>query len=551
MLDECRGTRFEEMLVSLSTSVLEKVLSDDNGDGSRTKQLLFHQSSAVFDRKSMLPLAISYRASLSMSLCHKKDLSHRYRRFGRLLDTNDRDINQRSQALESSVKLWKQKMIPQRTVSKLRRHLEVSWEGDAKWVDNLAQSNRYRLGNTLLERAFDLVWNHVATDTMYQIQPNEAESLLENLEKRVVDQKERLQKWKIIQHSQEQEERPIMDRGSLHRQYIDKPPFYPRARESNVPDKFLPTHCDIVNLMRSPRNDFVNNTGLKASSPVIPKARDAQILRHIQDTDTSSIIQAPPISQGYLLNSAPRSKIGAQPSSSFLDNNTVPTYNSAFSDDTASASPEGGSSDHLTPCPGQSILRLHHFLGNEIPDIAEDDLGKQNEMKDDCMGDPSRYSEPSLAERTRMSLAFASPRKSRFITKVEVPSCFTSPVGVAEDGDATLQNLGAESIHRAPTLLERTRQSMSLMSSISQGRTQSHQPRISKVFPRNQFQSQRKDYSFIDEIDASVHGEILPDLEVDYETIFMSRPKIALSPRLKPLGDIIPTPGQLQETCML
>jgi len=78
------------------------------------------------------------------------------------------------------------------------------------------------------------------------------------------------------------------------------------------------------------------------------------------------------------------------------------------------------------------------------------------------------------------------------------------------------------------------------MSARPQRRRPSYRPRSSVMYPTNQLESPRKNLSSYEEDSTSILEEILPDLDVDYETVFKSRPKIALSPRLKPMTDGVP-----------
>ena len=98
------------------------------------------------------------------------------------------------------------------------------------------------------------------------------------------------------------------------------------------------------------------------------------------------------------------------------------------------------------------------------------------------------------------------------------------------------------------TLLERTRQSMSLLPNPAgpghdhSRKSMSKQPRQSQLFPVNQFETPRKrptmDVSLA-RMDRTRSGSSTPrdhlfSEEADYASVFKSRPKIALSPALSP-----------------
>lgn len=133
----------------------------------------------------------------------------------------------------------------------------------------------------------------------------------------------------------------------------------------------------------------------------------------------------------------------------------------------------------------------------------------------------------SLMERTRQSMAFASPVGLRNLlpegpttTPLPPPSKTSHPV----------------TDPRGPaTLLERTRQSISLVPSKPKGSRKSMlDRRTSKIYPTNQFETPQRQLERVTELTPP---EELLSPGAAYDSVFKSRPKIAYSPNPSPKPD--------------
>ena len=134
-------------------------------------------------------------------------------------------------------------------------------------------------------------------------------------------------------------------------------------------------------------------------------------------------------------------------------------------------------------------------------------------------------SKASLMERTRQSMAFASPARLQNLL----------PEGLSQTPFPSLPSkvLYATNEPSGPTtLLERTRQSISLVPSKSKGSRKSMlDRRTSKVYPTNQFETPKKPLSSVTEVTPP---EQLFSPGAGYDSVFKSRPKIAHSPNPSP-----------------
>lgn len=149
---------------------------------------------------------------------------------------------------------------------------------------------------------------------------------------------------------------------------------------------------------------------------------------------------------------------------------------------------------------------------------------------------------PSLAERTRMSIAFNS---SEDVTGF-LPDLSTAESADAGGSDATA---GAAAPQPPPdrraSLLERTRESISMAPTPQQApksKKSSHNRARSSIYPINQFETPRKARSSTININDSEKRDVTPieqllSPDTEYESIFKSRPRVALSPVLSPYAD--------------
>ncbi|MCJ1286723.1 hypothetical protein MMC26_006069 [Xylographa opegraphella] len=523
MLDDCKGPRFEEVLAALSTSVIYKILAEDDSDTSIVRRLLLGQQNLASIDVSIL--SMSYRASLTKRLSEKEELGQQFRKFGRMLDLEDHEIKQRGGLNAVASRGWTEKSVPQRMITKLTKHLSENSQGNHDWIEILVRSDRFRPQNCFLEQSFDKIWPHVSNDTLYKVRLVKKENLLENLESRVLIQNDRLEKWKQIKES--------LGKGAEY------------ASQST------PTHMD------------KEKQGVDRCRQQSPRKSWVLPSRHKQHTAMDEVGMGETINETTVQDEKPRLKDIQRKSSLHIDK-TVPTgsFNIA--------------ADHKLQPPSEEIA------GIETPPLTTDDDSLDTHSGKFCMrpkstnivgsfahsGDifflqktdsqaeskgpialqpltPMTHTQVltaqtplSLAERTRTSMALASP--------VKMPPCEeTQPViaTISQQDDDTIFSadiLSTGGLHRSASLLDRTRYSMSLMSTTSHVRRQSLKPHVSKVYPVNQFNSPGREQSSTEPTEVSILEEILPDADADYETVFKSRPKIALSPRLSPVQDGIP-----------
>lgn len=135
-------------------------------------------------------------------------------------------------------------------------------------------------------------------------------------------------------------------------------------------------------------------------------------------------------------------------------------------------------------------------------------------------------SKATLMERTRQSMAFAGPVRLQNLLP-EAPSPTPLPPISSKKTHPTIDPSGPA------TLLERTRQSISLASSSKPkgSRKSMLDRRTSKLYPTNQFETPKRQ---LERVMESTPPEELFSPGAGYDSVFKSRPKIALSPNPSP-----------------
>lgn len=170
-------------------------------------------------------------------------------------------------------------------------------------------------------------------------------------------------------------------------------------------------------------------------------------------------------------------------------------------------------------------------------DKHEDKIESQSPKEDDILAEqvvsltinsvptPAK-SKATLMERTRQSMAFASPVGLHNLLP-EAPS----PTPLPRIPSKTSHPITDTS--NPKTLLERTRQSISLASSAKPkgSRKSMLDRRSSRLYPTNQFETPKRQ---LERVTESTPPEELFSPGAGYDSVFKSRPKIALSPNPSP-----------------
>jgi hypothetical protein len=572
MFDDCKGPHFEQLLSTFSTIVLLKAVADDPTDGSIIKGAL-SKNQPCLDEQSMAVLRIAYKASLKKRLGQRQEIDRRYCKFGQVLDREESSIRHRAQALENAIKSRESKNIPKRTVEKLRKHLVANWIGDPETAKVLLQGDRNRFQNGLLERPFVKVWPLVCKDMLDTIQTRPDESLLHNLERRVVEQNVRLERWKLVQEGLSNKSHECPEALPLFQEPqetswislsttsgLDSSPPKPVPIEKGPSPKIMKLKGCFEPVMGKGEGKVLVGTLKRRESTsrnIDATSQDDLSLKDRHPTasprvsgvttsaPTSSNVHTPvSVTEDSLSFIEPNQGDGLGQGSEKTDSSRPPSTASTPSRSKPLRHNKGYLAGGLEREEAPALSRgdpLTVDVSNEGEEVSVEEAEKESLatkiLSSVYNAEPSPMKgNPSLLERTQLSMALMTPRKP------PTPLGVSNPISIPEQTCNALENVLAqtpepEAVNRRETLAERTRQSMSLMSAKPRPSRRSMKPPPSNVYPTNQFETPRRQQPTFDSLDGSILEDTLSNVEIDYETVFKSRPKIALSPPLWPVAD--------------
>lgn len=592
MLDECKGEKLEEVLGAFSTLVLQRVFeTEQNPQPTRARRLALSQKLTPEEQQSLLPLVIAHRSSLSALLRKKARLRLKYREFKTVLDAKQLEIWTKATNHEAS-RASEINAGPTENLRTLKKYFELHWQGDSRWIDDIFGQEKQGTIDPLLDTPFSDLWTRLTNSIADQPAPKQ-QGLLQQLEERVAAQEARLKQWKQFREDlgittnnvenvvQRKKEIQVFDLKFLSRVKPDLDTDSTGekvTRDSATQESISVILTEYQRLMDSMRRDLAavdavkygsdhNHTaalskkqGMSGSRQLpssmglpIAKSGHPEPLRlaakaitrtekgrnydsktsgkrmetysdqEFSDSGKLRPIISSPLAEGRWEVSAQFSNREREKSGDLSCNPTkdpfVPVKLETNSYDGISSSEDSralsSKSDSITS--GQEDKAPTKLDGGEI--FAQQII--RSTINAVSPGKPKL----SLLERTRQSMALFKPEESdRLPEYATVVS--TSINSIAEN---TLQSSDAPT-KRRETLLERTRQSMSLITPKPPPKKGLEQRRTSRIYPTNQFETPGKQESRPENDEMSTPPELLFEQDANYASVFKSRPKVALSP---------------------
>lgn len=630
MLDDCAGDRLEELLAVFSTIVLRKVvLAEEREHGGLARKLATEEYISFQEQKLMLPLVCAHRASLTALLRKRKLLRSRYCAFSQILESKSESIVRENEQLnaECEGRTYQGDVVASEAEA-LVRQVRESWLGEAGWAKLVIGGRSQLSHDTLLDSTFTDVFTQIKSGSHRFAGDHGSKGLLENLESRVSDQQERLTRWgrfrdelRKISWSPDGRDAVAKDveRSTTKRinlVFEDRQQLLPcaisnadqesgrhgRVSTNDIPQ--LPAIREYNHLVEKMREDLLN-----VSRPGPQGAKSSRKLRN----DMSLIIG----NQGPSRNKNSMSMSDAREQDSVGDvHDLKPLVTSEYdiTNNNQNQQPSTGHVEMFSSVDGQQDVELDEvtpritttafqdsstfkprisdpmFSSNttpttktSLPDFPEKHTqkGRTSASEEE---DPELLAEaiissvveaaptppkpkPSLLERTRMSMALSSsysvnqspmgppvqpapdseatpkPRRglmnidhrSTLVERTRESMSVPDSILPVPDPEATPKPFKAPmTIDRSSTLLERTRQSMSMLPATShRSRKSNYNLRFSRGFPVNQFETPRRQQPQGSDEKGTASTPATPEevfSEADYATVFKSRPKIALSP---------------------
>lgn len=564
MLDECSGEKFEELLASFSTVVLRKVMiAKKDGTPAISRSFALVTKLSQNDQKSLLPLAIAHRASLSALLRRKEQLRGRYTHFQDVLDGRRDHLDQREASLDSGKEINGRVKLGRKETEQAMKQIGLYWKGDAKWQEVLVGHDAKVAHDPLLDVPFEVTWGRVQGGSGASNPATESKGLLEDLETRIADQEARLQKWKQFRTELTNESsrfaankvqsagpKPTASIGIsfdahkdliVGRKMIQEPESlqYPDVLEtSRVIEyeklvKSLKKELRDVDEPRKRGHRLVHEDVLHLGPEfqLTPHIGNAQRMGKLSEYEQKKITREAETSP-YIRNSA-----SGRTTSEGSESNRNPEIISSSSKECRTPKPNEPSRTNKPEVSSTFGSSSTHFIANinskanDTPDTEydEDELLAAEIVSLTMNAGPSPIKgQRSLAERTRQSLASTSS------SHYTLPDAPTMPPPLMRVPRPSLSVRPAVGPDMKATLLERTRQSMSILP--TEPRKTAHKHHLSKQFPTNQFETPRKQLARAQDAEKKTPPEKLFSDDVEYASVFKSRPRIAMSPTPSPLA---------------
>ncbi|KAF2489357.1 hypothetical protein BU16DRAFT_544747 [Lophium mytilinum] len=566
MLDECKDEKLMELLLVFSTAVLKKTTASTRKRGPKKEPIARTLATApllsVSEQSSLLPLAIAHKATLQATLARKEVQRKRYVQFSDLLDSKADDINQR-------IENCREEKHSGRTFSRnvdtasVKRQLRENWSGDAKWIDAMLYGDDEKSDDVFLQKSFKDIWPRVEKGGTLQGQGMH-EGLLESLEARVKRQQSRIIRWQEFHDQIKSRPSSAKDKKPPPREGSAAPvctfDAHLKLQIGKCRDEVVakgPTTSQRYQVIISKMNDELSKAsklrkdraavslprrGSPSRSPIKrTKSRSDSIPKKLLDAVDARPAPKPAPKlepKKQLFDKVPVLARRYEPSSTPIDseatligstNGTLPSL-PAFQPQ-PSLPPRSNENEEVPrkftrPISPPPPPRSPTPPPPELP-ISKEDLLAEQIISSIGDATPSPVKKPrlSLTERARMSMAHASAFQLPETIEESPPSLPPLPVIPQE----TL-------LDRRATLAERTRQSMARVSLAPQHKSRkSMSTKRQSIFPVNQFETPRKSTAIEEEPKGdSTPKEYLFSEKAEYENVFKSRPKIAVSPILSP-----------------
>ncbi|KAI4176682.1 MAG: hypothetical protein LQ346_007847 [Caloplaca aetnensis] len=529
MFDDCGGERFEELLASFSILVLQKRLQRQACSNATTsRRLATGRSISAQEQRSLLPLAIAHQAALKALLQRKAQLRQRYADLEALLKAKEQQLLAKVDDLAQADMECSVDAVPDRTVRDIHHAFEKDWQGDAGWIKSIIEGDKRDFGDTLLDSAFSKVWAHAESGAASEIEADGQKGLRQDLNDRIHGQQMRLRHWQ-----------------NVHRDMVKSRPRSPTKLKENVTPY---RNRGMQSPLKFGYMDEAGSDGVSNSAAISPetKMRYHELLGHHRgDSETVHAIEVStpskqPKTTGAFDSALPfEAGVASPPTTLEL---TPPTTPGGVNDIDTLAIVQPSKdvpSDKTESVPTSSIEIDERVQGNTQPPAQCDDSSpaaqKESRHEEDALAqqiisstmntDPSPVKcKISLMERTRQSIAFARP-------EAFLPDSLDGSTLFQSSQKSNADTIHSGTLGRSASLLERTRRSISLLPAPKGPRKSVYGRRESKQYPRNQFETPKKQ---LEDLTETTPPELLFSPDADYTSVFKSRPKIATSPKMSP-----------------
>ncbi|KFZ00889.1 hypothetical protein V501_10371, partial [Pseudogymnoascus sp. VKM F-4519 (FW-2642)] len=203
MLDECKGERLEEVLSVFSTAVVKRsVRENQDGPEAIALRLAMENFSYTGDRASLSALVLAHKSSLRKKIEQKDRSKEIYNDFSGLLELKDRQITRRKEQLKVAIEEDENtEYISKAEMYEVQERARKNWYGSNDWLESILQSDRQAQTDTLLSEPYDQVWKYVEKGRIGEIEDSQRKGMLQQLDARVKEQKNRYETWQNFEKS--------------------------------------------------------------------------------------------------------------------------------------------------------------------------------------------------------------------------------------------------------------------------------------------------------------------------------------------------------------
>ncbi|KAI4086427.1 MAG: hypothetical protein LQ344_007563 [Seirophora lacunosa] len=566
MFDECKGERFEDLLASFSTIVLQKVLRrQPHANKSIGGRLATCNNVSASPQSSLLPLAIAHQGALRALLQRKDELKQRYGNFQKVLKAKEQQLLQEVDRLAQADVDCPLNAVSDRTVQEMREQFDRHWQDNTGWINGIVEADRRDFGDPLLDSPFSTVWSHVEAGTTSAIGTEGQRSLLQDLNSRIHTQQMRLRRWQNIHRGMvesrprspvkvKENSTPNRTRGlqsplkfvCLDQNGADSPRKsagispevkmqYHRLLECSrgigkatqfitidTPSKKLTVDVAVESASPDEAEIFAHPSKLDLKLPTtsqrhgnvvtVEASQSVDSFDEAEKNERKEAEQRAPLDAALTNRKKPLDEAIAEMETSLAAGPDQVSQVKRSKSDADHGSPHASTEGHTPPSAADEIIHDEDALAQQIISSAMN-------------ADPSPTKcKISLTERTRQSIAFARPESF-------LPDALEGSTLVRSTKKAESNTIPCTSLERSSSLLERTRRSISLVPAPKGSRESMHGRRQSKQYPRNPFETPKKRLDVLQEMTPP---EVLFSPQADYASVFKSRPKIATSPNVSP-----------------
>ena len=578
MLDECKGEKLEEVISAFAMTTLRKTARASN---DTRLELACSDRLSGQQQAQLLPMIIAHRNSLQQHLSHRREIQSHAEVYNGLLAQRHASIEDRRTLFSTLPMLKKQ-------IAGFGQDIADSWVGDYRWAEILL-SGTARSDDRFLEAPFETGWKTVLDGQNVGVGHHGA--LLEDLNARIVNQETRLRKWKTFAASLRNAEAkrkqalpapapapapapmPFEKRNSAMLQFDRHQSLpLPATFQSAPPvDQHAPTASIHKLLLASMQTEIASLGRRKPAKPTTHSEGQGSESRSSFDHEQmeterwqkrrfngSTVGLTVPMVKPGSLNSEATSLSGPRPSK---DTSAWHREPMSIASQHLESEPTGikNSMNDMAPKGGIQSGKAHldapfvvHPMSSGYKQYFGTDINPLETLSIQGQLDKPPTTPSSSTPTTDTPTLFAEGRDDKEMEEqIELSMSEPQATPSKEALEFTMiDRRGMRTVAPPPTLLERTRQSMSFLPNpagraglrSSDKRASSKQTRMSQAFPINQFETPRKMKTAESlQLDASTprsgsstpRDELFSDAAA-YDSVFKSRPRIATSPALSP-----------------